>query len=275
MIDYTNKTVVVTGGGSGIGFACAKAFCNAGATVVLAGRRLDVLAEAAAKLNDAAAGEPGRECALVCATDVTNEAAVANLFEFALEATGRVDVLINSHGTGGSGNLIADMDAATFRATLDTNLTGTFLATRGALGVMREQASGVIVNIASMAGRRISNSGMGDYVASKHGVVGLTMQAAAEAAQWNTRVVAICPGTVLTEMIQTARGDNAAEKLAAEIPLGAVALPEDVANLALFLASDLAGKITGTAIDIDGGQWLPVHTDYTKWIRRRNLMNKL
>ncbi|MBT3278957.1 MAG: SDR family oxidoreductase [Phycisphaerales bacterium] len=271
MIEFTNKTVVVTGGGSGIGFACARAFASAGATVVLAGRRAEVLENAATTLND----ELGRECAIAIPADVTDESAVANLFVTAVERTGRVDVLINSHGTGGSGNFLVDMDAATFRATLDTNLTGVFLAMRGALNQMREQSAGVIVNIASMAGRRISNSGMGDYVASKHGVVGLTMQAAAEAAQWNTRVVAICPGTVLTEMIQIARGQNAGEKLAKEIPLGEVALPEDVANLALFLASDLAGKITGTAIDIDGGQWLPVHTDYAKWVRRRNLMNQM
>jgi NAD(P)-dependent dehydrogenase (short-subunit alcohol dehydrogenase family) len=249
-----HKVAIVTGAGSGIGRAIALAFAREGGAVGLFGRRAARLDETAQAV--AAAG--GRATVQVC--DVTDAATVQRAVDAVVAAYGRLDVLVNdaaqTRPDAPVAETAADLEASWWDATLAVNLTGAFLCIKHALPALCASGAGSIVNVASTSGLA-GNTNQSAYVASKHGLVGLTRAVALDYAARGVRANAICPGFIETErslnFSERNRGsDWRARKLAA-IPLGRLGRPEEVAALAVFLASDESAYVTGAVIPIDGG----------------------
>jgi len=249
-----DKVALVTGGGSGIGRAIALRLASEGATVVVAGRRPEPLDETVGLI--AAGG--GRGAAARC--DVADVTQVRGLVESIVAQQGRLDVLVNDAARSRPATpvpeTVADLAEDWWHATLDVNLTGCFLCCKYALPAMLAVGGGCIINVASTSGIA-GNTNQGAYVASKHGLVGLTRAIALDYAGRNIRANAICPGFIETtrsvHFSETVRGAGWRERKLAEIPLGRFGQPEDVAALAAFLASDDAAYLTGAVIPIDGG----------------------
>jgi len=248
------KVALVTGAGSGIGRAIATRFASEGAIVVAAGQRRERLDETVAQI--AAGG--GIAAAVAC--DVADAEQVRRLVGAAVDAHGRLDILVNNAARNRPDaaltERVAELDEAWWAATMDVNLTGAFHCCKYALQAMLPGGGGAIVNIASTSGLT-GNWNQGAYVASKHGLVGLTRSIALDYAAHRVRANAICPGFIETERSLTFsafnRDDDWRAKKLAEIPLGRLGQADEVAALAAFLASDEAGYITGAVIPIDGG----------------------
>ena len=253
-MDFTGKVALITGAGNGIGRATALAFAKSGAKVVVVDR--DTAAgEATAGIIRQQGGE-----ALFVAADVTKSADVRNYVKAALDTYGRIDCFHNNAGIEGTWKHTAEYDEAIFDQVIAVNVKGVFLGLRHVLPEMLRQKSGVVVNTASVAGL-VATPGMPAYVASKHAVIGLTKTAAGEVAKSGIRVNAVCPGPVDTRMIhsleqQISPGDPAsvARRYQAAMPTGRYTTPDEIANMVLFLCSDLAGNITGGQYVVDGGR---------------------
>lgn len=258
------RAVLATGAASGLGRACALAFAAQGASVVFA----DVDVEGAADAAKEAAAAGG--AAVAAPVDVTDPASVRAAVERAHDAFGLVDVLLHSAGIAGNGTVL-DTEPETWDRVLAVNLTGSFHAARAAVPDMVQRGGGSVVFLASVGGL-VGVPGIAPYAAAKGGVVALTRQMAVDLAASGVRVNAICPGTVPTPLVlgsYAARGDldpaHADEQLAAvarrRYPMARLGTPDDVAQLALYLASAESGWVTGAAIPIDGGLsaagWLP------------------
>lgn len=242
---FDNRVVLITGAGSGIGRAMAVAFAKAGARVVVG----DVVKERA----EQTAAEIG-EAALAVAADVADETSVTALVEAAISAYGRIDVLCNNAGIMDTMALPADTTAEQWERVLRVNLTGTFLVTHAVLPHMLAQGGGAIVNTASEAGIRGGAAGVA-YTASKHGVVGLTRSVAWAYAKDGIRCNAILPGPTMTNIATGASFDpTGAARLGPVLALGErLAQPEQMADAALFLASDAASFVNGALVPVDGG----------------------
>lgn len=249
-----SRTVIVTGGGRGIGRATALAFAEPGAHVVVTGRTVVQLDETAADIHARGAS------ATALPMDVTDEASVAHAFGQLHGRIKHVDVLVNNAGVGG-GDPVQGSDIARWRRTIDTNLTGMYLVTRQILPLMADE--GRIVNLSSVLGR-FGVPGHTAYCASKHGVIGFTRALALELARRRITVNAIAPGWVETDMAVEGmtQGANASRvsfeefKKAAigRVPIKRIIKPEEVAALIRFLSGPDAGAITGQTYNIDGGQ---------------------
>ncbi len=253
-MDFTGKVALVTGGGNGIGRAACVAFARYGAKVVAVDRD-GAAAEATAGIVRQGGGE-----ALAVTADVTKSAEVAAYVKTTIAKYGRIDCFFNNAGIEGKVAPTADYDEAVFDAVIGVNVKGVFLGLRHVLPEMIRQGSGAVVNTASVAGL-VATPGMPAYVASKHAVIGLTKTAAGEVARQGIRVNAVCPGPVDTRMIhaleaQLAPGNPAAlsERYQAAQPTGRYTTPDEIANMVLFLCSDLAGNITGGQFVVDGGR---------------------
>jgi NAD(P)-dependent dehydrogenase (short-subunit alcohol dehydrogenase family) len=255
---FTDRVAVVTGAASGIGAAAARAFAAEGAKVAL----LDANAEGARAM---AATIPG---ARAFAVDVASGASIKAAFGAVLEAFGAVHVLVNNAGVIGKSTL-QNMTEAEWDRVLDTNLKGTALCTQAVIAPMRAQGGGAVVNVSSMAGKRVSFAGATNYTASKTGVVGFTWHAAFELGAYKIRVNAVCPGPTITGMTSKRTPEQLAA-VAAKIPLGRWVLPEDVSNAILFLASDEASMCTGTALDVDGGILVSNGSSYEQYFSMRS-----
>ncbi len=253
-MDFTGKVALITGGANGIGRAAALGFARRGARVVLADR--DTAAgEAAAE----AVRERGGEARFVRA-DVTRSADVQGYVQATLDAYGAIDCFFNNAGIEGTVAPTVDYEEAVFDAVIAVNLKGVFLGLRHVLPVMLRQGRGAVVNTASTAGL-VGSPGLSAYVASKHGVIGLTRTAAGEVGAAGVRVNAVCPGPTDTRMIhsleqQSSPGDpaGAGERYRASIPLGRYATAEEVADVVLFLCSDGASSVTAAHYVVDGGR---------------------
>jgi len=241
--DLNKKVVVVTGSGQGIGKAIALLFADHGANIVIT----DINQETA-NLTAEEIRTRGVE-AIAVASDVSSKDDVNNLFAKAVEKWGRVDVLINNAGITMDG-LFIRMKEEQLDRVLDINLKGTFLCAQAAANVMRKERSGVIINISSIAAQ--GNPGQANYSASKAGVIGLTKTLAKELAPLGIRCNAIAPGFIHTPMTDKIP-EKYKEKVLAAIPLARFGEPDDVAKVALFLASDFSSYITGHILDINGG----------------------
>lgn len=238
-----SQVALVTGGGSGIGEACAMALAAAGAQVLVT----DISLEAAQRV----AREIGSS-ADACAADVAAEAQCDAMVAFALERFGRLDIAINNAGVGNKDRSpVADLSTASWRKVLDVNLDGVFFSMRAEIRAMLASGGGAIVNIASIMGSVAIECGSA-YVAAKHGVVGLTKAAALDHASGGIRVNAVGPGYVDTAMLAD-RTDEQRAEVNARHPLGRMARPEEIAALVVWLASPAASFATGGYYPIDGG----------------------
>ncbi|MEM7386542.1 MAG: glucose 1-dehydrogenase [Verrucomicrobiota bacterium] len=251
MSQYQNKTVVITGGTSGIGKVAATAFASEGANVVVAGRREPEGEEVVAAIE--AAGGQG----LFVRTDVTDESSVQALIERAVARFGKIDVAFNNAGVEGNPAPIADETGDNYDHTFNINVRGVLFSMKHEIGQYRKQGSGgVIINTASVLGH-VAVPGAGVYNASKHAVLGLTKTAALEVSAEGIRVTAISPGVIQTDMYNRFTGGDAGaqEYMTSLHPIGRVGNAGEVAKTVLFLASDDASFITGSSIAVDGG-WL-------------------
>ena len=246
----SGKTAFITGGGTGIGRACALLFAKEGARVALAGRRKEPLENVAKEIN-AAAGE-----ALCVTCDVTQRNSVEAAIRVAVQRFARLKIVVNNAGVVvvGAADETSDVDWST---ALAVNLTGTFIVSRAALPELRKSGGGSIINIGSILGL-VARKERAAYAAAKGGVTSLTKAMALDHAHENIRINCICPaivGTDLSRFSLSRAPDPEAERKqrSAEIPLGRMGRPEDVAHLALFLASDESGWVTGAALPLDGG----------------------
>ncbi len=252
-----DKLALITGGGRGIGRAVAFAFARAGAQVVVVARSADEVARVAEDIKT----ECGVET-LHATCDVASAADVARVFALVNEQFGRAcDILVNNAGIAESAPLLKTDDEM-WQRHLGINLSGTFYCTRAALPAMIARGWGRIINVASIAGKTGAPY-IAAYAASKHGVLGLTRAAALEVATKGVTVNAICPGYVDTDMTTRAlarieattkhSAADALEMLKRMSPQQRLVTPEEVAALALLLASDQGRGITGQAINVDGG----------------------
>jgi NAD(P)-dependent dehydrogenase (short-subunit alcohol dehydrogenase family) len=253
-MDFTGKVVLITGAAGGIGRATALAFARAGAKLVL----VDCDTGAADEIN-AAIRRHGGEARFVGA-DVTRSPDVQAYVKAALDAHGRIDCFFNNAGIEGKVANTAEYDEAVFDAVIGVNVKGIFLGLRHVLPVMLKQQAGAVVNTASVAGL-VGTPGMPAYVASKHAVIGLTKTAAGEVARHGVRVNAVCPGPVDTRMIHSlemqldpANPAAVGERYKAAIPSGRYTTPEEIAQVVLFLCSDLAANVNGAQWVVDGAR---------------------
>ncbi len=242
--------IVTAAAGAGIGQGTARRFAEEGAQVVVS----DAHERRVQELADTMSAEYSREV-IGLAVDVRDTAQVNAMIETALERFGQVDVLMNNAGI----NKLApvwEMDDETWRMVLDVSLTGTFHCTRAVLPSMIERKSGSVISMASVAGWSGSGDGESHYAAAKAGVMGFTRAVAAEVGAHGVRVNAIAPGLVYNEFLERIYPKEFFERFAKRVPLGRVGEPSDVADLALFLASDQSRYITGEVINISGGAFM-------------------
>jgi len=244
--ELKDKVAIITGGGSGIGKGIALEYAKVGANVVVASRKQENLDSVAAEIKSL-----GRE-SLAIATDIRVPEQVDNMVKQTMDKFGRVDILVNNAGAGFP-VAVEELSPNGWNVILAINLTGTFLCANAAGKVMIQQKSGKIVNIASVAGINGSPR-MAHYGAAKAGVINLTKSLAAEWAQYNINVNCIAPGMIETEGVR-GQGILTAEKAADGTqvpPLRLPGIPEDVANLAIFLAADASSHISGETMVIKG-----------------------
>lgn len=250
------NTAVVTGAASGIGLSIARAFAEAGARVVLSDLRADAAGEAAESLRQA--GLEAREFA----ADASSEDDIKQLLAFAVETYGSLDVLVNNAGLQYVADL-EDFPTEKFQQIVNLMLVGPFLSIKHAFPVMKRQGRGRIINIASVNGL-IGFAGKAAYNSAKHGLIGLTKVAALEGAMKGITVNALCPGYVDTPLVRNQLTDLARtrgvplERVLEEViyplvPQHRLLDPQEVADYAVFLASDKAKSVTGQAVVIDGG----------------------
>jgi 3-oxoacyl-[acyl-carrier protein] reductase len=240
------RSAIVTGSARGLGLAMAERFGEEGARVVLSDIDTAALEDARSKL-----AARGFEVTAL-ASDVTDEDSVAALVRNGADTWGAVDVMVNNAGITRDA-VLRKMTTADFMQVIQVHLLGAWLGTKTASLRMREQGTGgSIINISSMSGK-VGNAGQTNYSAAKAGLIGLTKAAAKEGARYGIRVNAIQPGLIRTAMTD-AMPPEVRDARIAEIPLGRIGEPRDVANTALFLASDLASYLTGITIEVSGGR---------------------
>lgn len=243
-----DKVVIITGAASGIGAASALAFAKEGAKVVVA----DVVKEAGEKIVAQILIEKGEAIFVKC--DVSSEDDVKNLVSSTVKKFGRIDCAFNNAGIEGETQDTSSCTNENWQKTMDINLKGIWLCMKYEIPEMLKAGGGSIVNCSSIAGV-VGFEGMPAYVASKHGVLGLTQTAALEYATKNIRVNAICPGVIDTPMIKRATHGNETEKNAfiEGEPVHRMGRPEEIASAALWLCSDASSFITGHPLVADGG----------------------
>jgi 3-oxoacyl-[acyl-carrier protein] reductase len=239
------RTAVVTASaGAGIGGATARRFLEEGARVLISDAHVRRLKEHEAEL----AGEFGASSVAALPCDVTDEGQVQALFEAAVREHGRLDVVVNNAGLGGTSDLV-DMSDEQWSKVLDVTLNGTFRCTRAALRRMRETGGGVIVNNASVVGWR-AQAGQAHYAAAKAGVMALTRCAAMEATAYGVRVNAVSPSLAMHPHLVKVTTPELLEELTAREAFGRYAEPWEVANVIVFLASGYSSYMTGEVVSV-------------------------
>jgi NAD(P)-dependent dehydrogenase (short-subunit alcohol dehydrogenase family) len=248
VLDFSGKVALVTGAASGMGLATARAFAEAGAAVVLADAREDAVNAEAQKLVDAG----HRAIAVRC--DVSDDEQVAAMVDRTVAEFGRLDAAFNNAGVMARLVPTADSTREEWDRVIGINLRGVWSCLKYELRQMERQGSGAIVNNASV-GALTGNPGIGSYIASKHGVVGLTRTAALEYVQHGIRVNAINPGLIDTQIARdVVSGDEEAyNEIAKQVPIARAGQPEEIASAVLWLCSPGASYVVGHALTVDGG----------------------
>ncbi len=244
--DFSDRAALITGGSQGIGAAIAAAFVQAGAAVAITARSNDRLQRTATELRD------GGGRVLAVPADVTDEAAVRALVARCIDEFGRLDFAINNATDGPMPAPLADIPSDGFSLGIRTNINGTFYGMKYEIPAMLASGSGVIINMASVAGLG-ATSNLAAYVSGKAGIIGLSKSAALDYADQGIRINVIAPGPILTDHLLAA-GDRAQQMAAQSVPLGRIGTTADVAACVLWLCSDEASFITGATIPLDGGQ---------------------
>lgn len=243
------KVALVTGAGSGIGRASAIAFARHGAKVVV----VDVATEAGEATANLVRAE--NTDAVFVRADVSQRADVEEMVRTAVDMYGRLDFAHNNAGISGPQSLMADYSEETFDRVMNINLKGVWLCMKYEVQQMLKQGGGAIVNTSSVAGLK-GSQGVSAYVASKHGIIGLTRSTALEYARNNIRVNAVAPGTIHTAMIDRFTGgdDRVLRQFAENEPIGRLGTPAEVAEAVVWLCSEGSSFITGTVLSVDGGR---------------------
>ena len=247
-MDLQGKVAIVTGGSMGIGRAIALDLAAHGADVALNYRKHADEANAVV----AEIGRMGRR-GLAVQADVASFADAQRMVDAVRETLGRLDILVNNAGINRDG-VVWKMTESQWDEVLGTNLKGYFNYIRAAAPIFKEQGAGKIVNITSINGLR-GKFGQSNYSAAKAGIIGLTKSIARELGKFSVNVNAVAPGLIETDMMKEAPQD-VKDKALAEIVLGRLGAPEEVAHVVTFLCSDLARHITGEVIKVDGGQYI-------------------
>ena len=237
---------LVTGASRGIGRAIAHTLAAHGAAVVVN----DVDAQGAEKVAKEISGFGGR--ALVMQADVSDALQVERIVNDVLTRFGRIDILVNNAGVL-KATKVEQISPQEWDMIMSVNVKGVFNCSKAVLKAMKVQRSGRIVNIASSAGRSVSNFGGVHYSTSKAAVIGLTRHFAKEVAPYGITVNDVCPGTIDTEMVRGSCTPEYLKEVVSSIPLARIGTPQDVANVVLFLASDLSAYMTGASLDVNGG----------------------
>jgi NAD(P)-dependent dehydrogenase (short-subunit alcohol dehydrogenase family) len=253
-MDFTGKVAIVTGGAGDIGRAVVLAFAARGARVLVVDSDNDA-GEVSVGLVRAQGGE-----ARFVHADVSRAADVQRYVQVAVDAYGTIDCFFNNAGIEGTIAPTQEYDESMFDRVIDVNLKGAFLGLRHVLPIMIERRAGTIVNCASITAV-FGGPGMPAYVASKHGVLGLTKAAAADVARFGVRVNAVCPGPVEGRMMRSLEAQRnpvdpvgMGMSMRAGIPTGSYSTPDEVANAVLFFCSAMSGNVTGTHLMLDGGR---------------------
>jgi len=242
---FENKVALVTGGSSGIGRATALAFAKEGAKVVVSDIKEDEGKETVRLIKK----DQGTAIFVKC--DVSNESEVKNMLQTIKDTFGQLDCAFNNAGTEGIAATTESCTEENWDKTINTDLKGVWLCMKHELTAMLKTGKGSIVNCSSIAGL-VGFEALPAYVASKHGVIGLTETAALEYAKKNIRVNAVCPGAIQTPMLnRVTKGEI--ETMAKEDPMGRIGKPEEIAESVLWLSSDKASYVTGQALAVDGG----------------------
>lgn len=244
-----NKAVIITGASKGIGRGIAKVFAHEGAEILLVGRDLESLKNVQTEIESC-----GGKAAYYSA-DVSCEDETLKIAEDAIRRFGRIDVLCHNAGIYPQ-NWLEEMTSAQWDQVLDTNLKSAFLMVKACLPSMKEKKDGSIVMTSSISGPQVGWPGGAHYTASKAGMNGFMKTAAIELAKYQITFNVVEPGNIATEGLSACSAEHI-QAMARATPLGRLGTPEDVANAALFLASDEARFITGQSIVVDGGQILP------------------
>lgn len=246
---FLGKVVLLTGGSSGIGRASALAFAREGAKVVVADVGVEGGEETVSKI-EAAGGE-----AIFVKTDVSKATEVKALVKKTIETYGALHCAFNNAGVEGVSSSTAACTEDNWDRVIDINLKGVWLCMKYEIPYMREQGSGVILNMSSVAGLSSCVQRFPAYTASKHGVIGLTKAAAVEYAKSGIRINALCPGFTYTPMVENKIQQNSElkELLTSRVPVGRLGTLEEIVEAAVWLCSDTASFVTGHAMVVDGG----------------------
>lgn len=247
MSGLAGKVAIVTGGGRGLGRALSEGFAAAGAHVVLTGRSAETLEGAVSAITAGGGSAKG------VPADVAREADVEALCRTTLDVFGRIDILVNNAGINPWYKAAEDTALEEWRAVVETNLTGVFLACREAGRAMLTQGEGAIVNVTSVAGR-VALAKTTAYCAAKGGVELMTRQLALEWAKKGVRVNAVAPGYFATDLTEGLRANEVlSERVTRRTPMGRFGHPDELVGACLFLASPAASYITGASLAVDGG----------------------
>jgi NAD(P)-dependent dehydrogenase (short-subunit alcohol dehydrogenase family) len=245
--DLTGRVALVTGGGTGIGKAIALGLAEAGANLVLCGRRLEKCEEACGEV-----GDKTKVRTLACRCDTTKKSEVDSLVETAIEAFGRIDILVNNAGVTSTFHVL-DLPEEEWDRVIDTNLKGYFLCSQAAGRLMAQAKRGVILNVGSQLGD-VARPNKAHYLSSKGGIKMLTKALSVDLAPYGIRVNCIAPGPVETEMAAPVLSEPALRnQFLSHVPLGRLGQSKDIAGAAVYLASDAASWVTGTTLYVEGG----------------------
>ncbi len=263
-MELQGKTAIVTGGGRGIGEGIASVLAREGANVVVMGRHAHEVDAVTQAIRDAGGS------ALAVVADVTDWGSLQAMTRRAVEQFGGVDILVNNAGIEGPPRLIADLPVEQWDEVLGVNLKGVFLCCRAVLPAMSARGRGRIINIGSIAGRRMTFFGSVDYTVSKYGVEGLTQHLAWELADQRITVNTVCPGGVVTPLMEQSITPAYREMVTRRmVPLGRMCTMEEIGETVSFLASDRAAMITGQSLAVDGGILTGFGEDLRPIVRKR------